>query len=152
MANHQRLSIVPDASGGAERRHGARNRVLLSATLVTTTQEQPVRIRDISSRGVLIEGQGLPLEGRDLIIRRGGIEIFSRIAWADGDRCGVEFDDELSERELVSFAQRPLRIDASPPQPRFSRPGLKANILTPDQMALARSWGRPGARRDAPGE
>ena len=126
--------------------------MLLSAKLITTTHEQPVKIRDISSRGALVEGQRLPAEGRDLIVRRGSIEIFGRIAWMDGDRCGLEFDGEMSERELAAFTCGPLQIDALPPQQRCRRPGLKPEVLTPDQFALAQSWGRPSRQRDVFGE
>lgn len=80
------------------RRH-ARVRVLLSAKLVTTTDETSVTIRDLSLSGAMVQGRFLPRVGSDIILTRGSFEIFAAVVWCRGDTCGVEFDSPLSALE-----------------------------------------------------
>jgi hypothetical protein len=87
MALHNGLSPVGGESPtGSEGRHGQRFRVLLNAELVSTTEEQPVKVRDISGTGAMIEGQRPIAKASDIILRRGTIEIFAQIAWTDGNQ------------------------------------------------------------------
>jgi hypothetical protein len=118
MALHNGLSPVGGESPtGSEGRHGQRFRVLLNAELVSTTEEQPVKVRDISGTGAMIEGQRPIAKASDIILRRGTIEIFAQIAWTDGNQGGVEFDDSLSEAEMMAFVQEPARRASFVPAP-----------------------------------
>ncbi len=51
----------------------------------------PVRIRNVSETGALIEGSGLPEAGEAVLLSRGETEIDAVIAWASGSRRGVHF-------------------------------------------------------------
>jgi hypothetical protein len=84
-------SIEPTSA----RRH-ARVRVLLSAKLVTTTEETNVKIRDVSLSGAMLQGRSLPRVGSDAIVSRGSFEIFTTVIWRRDDLCGVQFDTPLS--------------------------------------------------------
>jgi hypothetical protein len=135
---------------GAERRDGPRYRVLLVAKLVTTTDEQPVKIRDISTWGAMVEGGKLFSKGTDLILKRREDELFARVTWNNGRRCGLQFDDALTPAELTSFIKQSARIEAELPPP-FQRSGIAPEPLTAEQWATIKAWGHSGSR-DALGE
>jgi hypothetical protein len=118
MGKDNGLSPVGGASPtGVEARQGPRFRVLLNAELVSTTEEQPVKVRDISCTGAMIEGQRPIAKAKDIILRRGRIEIFAQIAWTSGNQAGVEFDEALLEAEMMAFVQEPARRASFVPAP-----------------------------------
>lgn len=102
---------------GKDGRQSQRFRVLLNAELITTTEEQPVKVRDISRTGAMMEGQRPIAKARDVILRRGNVEIFAEIVWTDGKQCGVQFDEELSEEEMLAFVHEAARRAAFVPAP-----------------------------------
>jgi hypothetical protein len=124
--------------------------VLINARLITTTDEQPVKLRDISAGGALVESAHALSAGKDVILQRGSTELFARIAWANGNRCGLQFEEPLTEAEMLGFIHQPPK-SAAPPQPLPQRPSLAAEPLTPEQWAMIQAWGRP-AGREAHGE
>lgn len=52
----------------------------------------PVRVRNLSATGALIEGVMLPLAGAQVTLRRGECEATGRTMWVAPGRCGLEFD------------------------------------------------------------
>jgi hypothetical protein len=138
------------AAGKGERRDGPRYRVLLVATLVTTTDEQPIKIRDISTWGAMVEGGKLFSKGTDLILKRGSTELFARVTWNNGRRCGLLFDDALSHSELTDFIKQSAKAEPEK-QETFRRSGIAPEPLTPEQWELIKAWGHT-AGRDAFGE
>ena len=118
MANQNKLSPVQGKSPtGKEARQRTRFRVLLNAELVSTTDEQSVKVRDISTGGAMIEGQRAVAEGKDVVLRRGGIEMFAKVCWSNGNQCGVEFDEVISEGEMMAFVHEPARRASFVPEP-----------------------------------
>jgi hypothetical protein len=97
--------------------------VLLNAELVTTTDEQAVKVRDISLGGARLEAQRPIAEGRDLILRRGATELFARTCWLSGNECGIEFDEAMTEAELLAFLQEPGKRSSFVPEPFRSNIG-----------------------------
>ncbi len=124
-----------------ERRTAVRVRVFLNARLVTTADELPVKIRDISTGGVMLESARPIPKGRDVILRRGDTELFANIAWSDGTMCGLQFDEPLTAGELQSFIHQPATPAPAPAWPE--RPGLTPEILTPEQWRMAQAWTHP---------
>ena len=148
MGSQKLLSLVENraSSEGPERRIAPRVRVLINARLITTTDEQPVKLRDISAGGTLVESERSFAKGKDVILRRGAIEVFARVAWAKGTRCGLQFEEPMSEAELLAFIHQPIRAAAPIPQPLPQRPSLAAEPLTPEQWEIIDAWGRPAGR------
>jgi len=147
MASQAALKLIEIEAESDCRRSSRRHRALLSATLVTTTGDQPVRLRDLSSTGALIEGEILPAAGTDVVVRRGGFEAFATVAWSKGKRAGIEFDEPLSEEEV--WAQVNPRLAAPPPvaMDAYRRPGFRSEKISAEQQALAREWALPAGRR-----
>jgi hypothetical protein len=99
MASHAMLSLV---DGATDQRRADRVRLLLSARLITTTDEFPVMLRDISLSGAMVEASRLPAAGLDLLLRRGPLDIFAHLVWVSGNRAGLEFETPLAMQEFVT--------------------------------------------------
>lgn len=133
IQNH--LSRVEGQSpSGREHRQDTRFRVLLNAELISTTDEQPVRVRDISTGGAMLEGQRPIAKAKEVILRRGNIELFVQICWSDGNQCGVEFDQALSEADMMAFVHEPARRSSFVPEP------FKSPIASDDDAPATGDW------------
>ena len=73
-------------------REVTRSNVFLAATIVASGVPAPVRVRNISSCGALIEGTRLPSNGELVRLSRGHLETSGEIAWQSGDYRGLRFD------------------------------------------------------------
>ena len=144
MASRAMLRLLSEEDA-SELRRNSRFRVMLSAKLVTTTDEHPVTLRDLSATGALAEGKRLPPSGKDVVVRRGALEAFARVVWNDGLRCGLEFDEQIPDRELLDHLNwQPER--PKPTVPRLRRPSLRSERLTPEEIELVREWAQPTGR------
>lgn len=123
--------------GSTGQRSAKRNRVLLSAKLRTATGEVDARLRDLSRKGALVEC-GAPIKvGDEVIFARGATVVPARIAWAGGNRVGLEFLRMIDESELLVQLGP---SGSSAPQQRFRRPALHED-LSEQERRLARLWG-----------
>ena len=117
-------------------RQAKRARVLLSGKLQTPFGEVDARLRDISSKGALVECAKVPPVGCEVVFSRGQTVVPARAAWTGAGRVGLEFHYPIDENEvLVQLKKAP----AAPP-PRFRRPGLNEGI-NEDDLKRARAWG-----------
>jgi hypothetical protein len=73
-----------------------RTNLLLSATIEAEGIAAPVRIRNLSETGALLEGAALPAVGARLILRRLHLEIGGTVVWSADSRCGVRFEGTIS--------------------------------------------------------
>lgn len=76
--------------------------MLVAATLRVGSQAIAVRIRNMSVTGALIEGPVLPLPGTKVELVRAALQATGRIAWVDGNRCGVALDARVSVGNWLS--------------------------------------------------
>jgi len=118
------------------KRSAKRARVLLAAKLQTRTGEIDARLRDLSSKGALLECIEVPPVGTEVVFVRGKISVPARVAWAGADRIGLEFLFAIDEHEVfVQLGKRP------PAQPEsFRRPGLHQR-WTADERKAVSAWG-----------
>jgi hypothetical protein len=115
-----------------------RARVLLAATLQTSTGEVEARLRDLSRRGALVECAE-PLDvGSDVVFARGNTVVRARVAWATGNRIGLEFLNLIDESEVLVQLNR---TPSNAVQPRFRRPRLFGQGLTEQELTMVRTWG-----------
>jgi hypothetical protein len=130
---------------GKEGRRNPRFRVLLNAELVTTTDEQAVKVRDISTGGARLEAQRPIARGRDLILRRGTIELFAQTRWLSGNECGIEFDNALSEVEMLAFLHEPAKRPAFVPEPFKSSDSARTGLVVAADWAVVEAFRRPAS-------
>ena len=142
MASRAMLSLVGEDQ---DLRRSSRFRVIMSAKLVTTTDEHTVTLRDLSATGALAEGNRLPPVGKDVILTRGSLEAFARVVWTDGARCGLEFDEPIPDRELLTHLNYLPERPAPTIQP-LRRPSLRSERLTAEELDMIREWAQPVGR------
>jgi hypothetical protein len=104
---------------GIEARRFARQPMVLAARLILVTGERAVHIRDLSVGGARIAGEDLPAVGTDVMLKRGALESFGRIAWISHGQAGVAFD-ELLDDEAITAIHLPPQV-AAPAKPSFGR-------------------------------
>lgn len=97
-----------------------RKNLLLAATIEAGALSAPVRIRNLSETGALIDGAALPEVGTELTLRRLEIEIGARVVWRSAGRCGIKFtghvrvdDWAIGKRQAASlFESSQAGVDA----------------------------------------
>ncbi len=97
----------PDAS---LRARAPRKNLLLTATIRSGGVAAPVRIRNLSEKGAMVDGQALPEPGASLILQRLEVEMRGVVAWRAEGRCGIQFEGAASVEEWVAGRRAPAAI------------------------------------------
>ncbi|MFL6720677.1 MAG: PilZ domain-containing protein [Sphingomonas sp.] len=93
MAVHQKIEKV-------EPRSADRARVLMSATVVTSTGTHKVTIRDVSRTGVQIAAKDKMPLNTDVLFKRGSLSAAAHVTWVNGGEAGLRFYRELTFEEI----------------------------------------------------
>ena len=136
-----------DASTASQNRRSQRSSVLLAATLETTSGAIPVKLRNLSADGALVEGKNLPIEGTEVLFRRNELAETGDVVWVDGKHAGVAFRRKLQPEEVLRHVPSPRPKY----KPDFRRPGLACRELTPAERKLHDAW-VAGPKLARPGE
>ena len=119
-----------------QNRRSRRSPVLLAASVEVDGVVMPVKLRNLSEEGALIEGESLPSEGTITFFERNDLRLKSRVVWVEGRYAGVAFARALKSEEVLRNVPKPrLRID-----PDFRRPGLACRPLTADERKMVERW------------
>ena len=112
---------TPAEPSGAELRGGARHPLIWSGVLHYNFESHPVRLRNISRTGAMIECPvALRVGAEPMLELGGGIQLASTVTWWVGDAAGLRFSREFDLTELAqsrpevaaSQWQRPSYLDA----------------------------------------
>ena len=123
-----------DESSQSQNRKTRRSNVLMSASLELSGTSLPVKLRNLSADGALVEGDKLPVEGASLLFRKGDLSMPGTVAWVKGRQAGVSFAQKLKPDQLLRHVPAPrARVT-----PSFRRPGLK--ILTDNEQGYGDTW------------
>jgi hypothetical protein len=123
----------------AGNRAAKRARVLLSARLQTSFGEVEARLRDLSRKGALLECPQSPNVGSAVVFLRGETVVNARVAWAAGNRIGIEFDRMIDEHELLIHIGKPPKTSAQPAYPQsYRRPGI--GRMSVEDRKVAQAW------------
>lgn len=125
-----------DESSITQNRRSRRSPVLLAAGLEIGGVPIPVKLRNLSEDGALVEGDCLPPEGSATFFRRNDLRVRSTIAWVQGRYAGVAFARPLNRSEVLRNVPKP-RAQLTP---EFRRPGLACRPLTPEERRLLDTW------------
>lgn len=87
-------------------RQQPRTSLFVMAALYSAFGSAPVKVRDMSSTGALIEGGVVPPAGTKILLSRGSLEVAGEIVWSREGRAGLRFDSHVSVREWLP-RQRP---------------------------------------------
>jgi len=115
--------------------------VLMSASLELSGTSLPVKLRNLSAEGALVEGDKLPVEGASILFRKGDLSIVGTVAWVKGRQAGISFAQKLDPEQLLRHVPAPRpRVT-----PTFRRPGLKKFTDGDQSFGDAWHWRFPGA-------
>jgi hypothetical protein len=84
-----------------DKRAEERSNVFLVAALHFQGRSLPVRIRNISQSGALVDGPDLPAAGAPVSLSRGQLFVSGDIAWRDKQLAGVNFDSPVDVESWV---------------------------------------------------
>jgi hypothetical protein len=96
--------------GSSARDRAPRKNLLLTATIRSQGVSAPVRIRNLSEKGAMIDGQALPEPGASVILQRLEVEMRGVVAWRAEGRCGIQFEGAASVDEWVAGRRAPATI------------------------------------------
>ena len=119
-----------------QNRRSRRAPVLLAATIEVDGLPQPVKLRNLSEDGALIEGERLPSEGATSFFKRNELRLKSRVVWVHGRYAGLAFARSLKSEEVLRNIPQP-RPKA---QPDFRRPGLACRPLSAYERRMLERW------------
>lgn len=125
-----------DESSITQNRRSRRSPVLLAATVEIDGAPVPVKLRNLSEQGALIEGDRLPSDGSETYFQRNDMRLKSRIVWVHGKYAGVSFDEPLNREEVLRHIPAPRHK----PQGDFRRPGLSSRPLTSYERSMLSTW------------
>lgn len=90
----------------------ARTSMFVLASMAAASASGPVKIRNMSPSGALIEGGTLPHVGEHLSIRRGELAVAGRIVWRLDGRAGLQFDGEVDVADwMPAGGNRQQKVD-----------------------------------------
>jgi hypothetical protein len=78
-----------------DHRSQGRSNVFLSASLIVGAAPLPVRVRNMSRNGALLDGGSLPPEGARVRLVRGELSAEGEIAWQREGHAGIRFTGEV---------------------------------------------------------
>lgn len=99
---------------GESRRSNVRRNMFVVAALTSSERSGPVRIRNMSHAGALVEGAVIPPEGSRLRLIRGSLSVAGEVVWRRNDRAGLRFDAPVTVAEWMpqgNRGDRQQRID-----------------------------------------
>jgi hypothetical protein len=87
--------------------------MFLVATLYFGGASSPVRVRNMSTTGALIEGAALPAAGAAIILRRGALEAPATTAWSEAGKAGLAFHGaiEVSDWLPATAGKKQTQVD-----------------------------------------
>ena len=88
-----------------------RTNMFVLAAMTAGSASGPVRIRNMSSGGAMIEGASLPSHGDFVELRRGNSYVSGTVAWCHGGKAGLQFEGRPNVAEWMPGAAGQQRID-----------------------------------------
>lgn len=108
-----------------DQRGGRRHPLIWSGLIHHDFQSSPVRLRNVSRTGAMIECSALLRAGSEPLLELGdGLQIPTTVAWVFGDTAGLRFDGQFDLAQLAR--SRPQLANANWERPDYLQPTLSA--------------------------
>jgi len=91
---------------------GERTHLFLLATLYLGGKSVPVRVRNLSARGALIDADEIVRAGCEVTLRRGKLEARGTVRWVSHNRAGIAFETHIFVSDWLPAKPCPLRTSA----------------------------------------
>lgn len=132
-----------------ETRDGARRNMFLAATLRRGSQVAPVKIRNMSASGALLDSPIVPEPNSSIELVRGKYVAHGRVVWSEPKRCGIRFNTQLSVNDWLApieaqpaFSPETDAAAAVPPVPSVAPastgPQTVATVAVEDLLQVAK--------------
>ena len=119
---------------------------MLVASLELPDRSQPVRLRNLSEGGALVESAGIVERDCDILFRRNDLEVLAQVVWINGPFVGIAFKERI-DRKVVLRHMPPSAARPTLP-PLFKRPGLRSHQISSEEKKWIDHWvGSPGPRK-----
>lgn len=119
-------------SDGPDQRGGRRHPLVWSGTLYYDFESHPVRLRNISDTGAMIECPVTLPKGADPLLEFGeGFEIPCKVSWSVGDTTGLHFDNPIDLAQLANA--RPEIAKGQCDRPRYLARGKLSDAAAEDR-------------------
>lgn len=92
----------------ADLRADPRTSIYLAAALYTDGCSSPVKIRNLSATGALLEGAVIPRTGSLVQLVRGTLIAHGLVAWTTEKRCGLKFSGRV---DVQSWRSAPTNVE-----------------------------------------
>jgi hypothetical protein len=125
-----------DESAITQNRRSRRSQLLMTAIIEISGRAIKVKLRNLSAEGAQVEGVDLPVEGTELLFRKGDLAVVGTLVWTKGKQAGVRFAQKLEPDAVLNHVPVPRPRTQS----NFRRPGLGSRDLTQQERALAATW------------
>jgi hypothetical protein len=128
---------VPRLADGGNARADSRANVFLAGMLHCSGGAFPVRIRNLSPDGALVEGGVLPDVGHAVRLERGPYTVAARVAWRSYNCCGLHYSTPIQVEKWIRYgtaSAEQQRVDALMACARAS-PGPSAAPAEPAKPA-----------------
>jgi len=79
----------------SNQRAESRTNLYVMAVLSGPTVSGPVKVRNLSPGGALVEGAVLPAANERVCLRRGALVVSAQVVWCRGDKAGLRFDSHV---------------------------------------------------------
>ena len=87
------MSFGRRAGGG--RRAAERKGTPMPALLITMSDRHPAILFNISRTGAGLRAKNAPPKGTELFLQVGDLDVYARVAWQRGERCGLVFEHAI---------------------------------------------------------
>lgn len=124
-----KVSQAPDVDARCE----PRINMFLMATLYSGASSAPVKVRDMSPGGALIESGAIPLPGQEVQLCRGSLQITGEVVWTSSGRAGLRFQSQINVTDWLP------RGRATAPQTQIDEfvQQVKSSVATPRFREIA---------------
>jgi len=129
-----------DPAPTSELRLEPRTNLFVVATLYAAEGSTPVRIRNMSREGALVESAAIPSVGSAVELCRGSLSAFGSVIWLAGCKAGVRFDGGIAVAEWLPSGKAGSGQMLADDMVHQARLGAIASATTPTSAA-------PAARR-----
>ena len=128
-----------DESSNSQNRRSRRSTLWMAASLEHEGGLTPVRLRNLSAQGALVEGEHGLVPGAEVVFRKKDLAVAGRIAWVDGCRAGIAFAMDLDPEIVLHHVPAPKpRCDTT-----YKRPGFRGILSEQERRFGQTLWDRP---------
>jgi hypothetical protein len=95
-----------ESGSATEHRLEPRSNIFVAATLYASGGSTPVRIRNMSRNGALIEAAALPRSGTAIRLSRGPLSVAGELIWVTGPKAGLHFSSSIAVADWLPNGNR----------------------------------------------